>query len=278
MIPGCRRRSASFSHSTSWNPFLDDHGLGHGSDQRDADRRRRLEPDLSHRARWRARGAETPAAATAATVGARRGPRSADPARARSSRRAGAEGARGVRGRFDPRGAVLSDGGTGRDRAERRRAAARARHRRAAPARRRGAARRPRAAPRGRLGGGRAHHRQADRLPRAAAAALDRPVGGQRHPRAQPVRRGRRAPRGDAAGKPALDRRSRGLPARKRDDRQSCAGAAGRDPRLGDGHDRRPARRSRLSGRELVRAGRRSASPAAHDDHRAARVPDPCRS
>ena len=72
-----------------------------------------------------------------------------------------------------------------RDGVERRGSPTRARHHGGAPARRGGAAGRPRGAPRGRLGGGWADDRQAHGLPRAPAAALERPVGGQRHPRAR---------------------------------------------------------------------------------------------
>ena len=60
--------------------------------------------------------------------------------------------------------------------------------------------------------------------------------------------------------------------------RRERAGAAGRDLRLGDGHDRRPARRRRLHDCTLGRGGR----PAAHDVRAAPRhaprgLPDPRR-
>ena len=99
--------------------------------------------------------------------------------------------------------------------------------------------------------------RQADRLPRAPAAPLQRAVGAQPHARAAPGRGGRRVARGEHPRVAAGDDRARRLPAREHDVRRRRAGAADRDLRLGDGDDRRSARRRRLHAHALDPAGRR---------------------
>ena len=117
-----------------------------------------------------------------------------------------------------------------------------------APADRRGARRRARRDPRRRLAGrGPGGLREADRLPRAPAAALPRAVGAQPHAR-DPGGRARRRVAGA---------RTCPSPARRRSCTATTASAtrciaperpprAGRGLRLGDGDDRRPARRPRL--------------------------------
>ena len=97
---------------------------------------------------------------------------------------------------------------------------------RAARADRRRADRRAGRAARGRLDGARAGGvRQADRLPRAPAAPLQRAVGAQPDARAARGRGGRRLAGGQPARVPAGDDRPRRLPARQHDVRRTSAPA-----------------------------------------------------
>ena len=133
----------------------------------------------------------------------------------------------------------------------------RARHARAAQPDRRRADRRAGRAARHRLGRRRPGRlRQADRLPRAPAATLHRAVGAQPHARAAAGRGGRRVASVERPRVAAGDDRARRLPAREHDVRRRRPGAADRDLRLGDGDDRRPARRRRLHADALDRARR----------------------
>ena len=179
--------------------FLDEHGLGPGELEVDADRRGPLQRDLRPAPRGRAtsccaarraarcRPAPTTCCARRACCGARRP-------------RARARGARRVRRRGRHRRAVLRHGAR-RGRGRHERAARRARQRRRPPAHRRGARRRARRGPRGRLARRRPGGlRQADRLPRAPAAPLPRPVGAQPHARDPGRRVGRRVARDAPAG------------------------------------------------------------------------------
>ena len=103
----------------------------------------------------------------------------------------------------------------------------RARQPRAAPADRRGADRRARRDPRRRLARrGPRGLRQADRLPRAPAAALPRPVGAQQDPRDPGRGERRHLARREHARVRAGDDRPRRLPPRQHDLRRPGAGAA----------------------------------------------------
>ena len=136
-----------------------------------------------------------------------------------------------------------------------------ARHAGRAPADRRGARRRARRGARRRLAGrGPGGLLDPARgLPRAPAAALRRAVGAPPHARAAR----RRARRGVAGGAPAglagADDRARRLPPRQRHAGAGRAGARGGGVRLGDGDDRRSARRRRLPQRDVGPARRPAA-------------------
>ena len=132
-----------------------------------------------------------------------------------------------------------------------RRAGGRGERDRRVPGRRAG--RPPRGRP-GRRGPGRL--RPCRRLPGAPAQALRRPRRDERDAAAARPRGGPRLARRQPARVAGLDRRPRRLSARQRDD-GALADPPGGDPRLGDGDDRRPARRPRLHDRDVV-GGRRS--------------------
>ena len=119
--------------------------------------------------------------------------------------------------------------------------------------------------------------RQAHRLPRPPAAALQRAVGAQQDARAADRAGGGRLAGAQQARVPARHDRARRLPPRQHDGRLGRARAGDRDLRLGAGHDRRPAGRRRLPHRHLG-AGRR---PGGHvvqlplRRHTEARLPNP---
>ena len=151
----------------------------------------------------------------------------------------------------------------------------RARQRRGPPAHGRGARGRAGRAARGRLAGGRPRGvRQADRVSRAAAAPLPRPVGDQPHARHPGGRDRRPLARGHDARAGARDDRARRLPPGQHDVRRAGAGEPRRDLRLGDVDDRRPEGRPRLPlhavdrprrpARRHVRADRRHARARLH--------------
>ena len=183
-----------------------------------------------------------PPRAAAAAQRARRAARGARAARDRRARRACREVLAVVRRRVGHRRAVLRDGAGRRATSSPTAIPAALDTRRGARAHRRGARRRARRGPRRRLAGRRAGGlRQADRLPRAPAAALHRAVGAQQA-RAR-SRRSSASARGCATNLPesaAGDDRARRLPPRQ--------------------HDVRARRRRRGSSRSSTGRWRRSAT------------------
>ena len=134
----------------------------------------------------------------------------------------------------------------GRGRGDHRRDARAARHAAAAPHGRRRAGRLARRAARGRLDVDRARRvRQADRLSRAPASALQRPLGAQPDAGAPRGRAGRQLARREHAELPAGDDRPRRLPARQHDVRLPRPGASW--SRSSTGRWRRSATRSPTS-------------------------------
>ena len=200
-------------------------------------------------------------------------------ARARADAGTGARGAGRVRRRVGDRRALLRDG-RGRGRRDHRLDARAARHSRAARPGRRRADRLARRAALGRLERGRSRGlRQADRVPGAPAAAVHRAVGAQPHARAsREVEEVGQLAGGEHARLPAGDDRPRRLPPRQHDVRARSPGAAGRDPRLGDGDDRRPARRRRLHDDPLDPARRRAGPLQPAQRHHAATASPAARS
>ena len=226
-------------------------GARRGAARGRADRRRALERHLPDPPRRRALRAPAPAAPAAAALGPRRPARGAPAERARGDATCACprvllahedESALGVpfyvmdvvdgvvfHDELPP--ALDTPGGARADR--------------------RGARRRAGRAPRGAAARG---PRRPDRLPRAPAAPLRRPLGADAHARAAGRRGGAPPARGDQARVAARDDRPRRLPARQHDVRGRGARPPARDPRLGARHGRRPARRRRLPDRDLDRA------------------------
>ena len=122
---------------------------------------------------------------------------------------------------------------------------------RRSPAHRRGARRRPRRGPRRGLARRRPRGlRQADRLPRAPAAPVHRPVGAQphaRHPRSRvPWANGTTGTCPNPSAPTPATVRPRRLPPGQHDDGAGRPRPARGHLRLGDGHHRRSAGRPRL--------------------------------